>query len=172
MEKNKIYNKREFHDFKELVNYAATTYANKAAFRLKEQVKGKNVRYVDISYAQFKKDIEALGTSLVNMGLQSKKVAIIAPNRYEWCVSYLAITTGNMIVVPLDKSLPENEIESSIIRSEVEAVIYDKKYQGIFEKLKKDNSSNLKYYICMDEVKEEELCYLELIHQGKESLKN
>ncbi len=36
-----------------------------------------------------------------------------------------------MIVVPLDKALPENEIESSIIRSEATCVIFDKKYLDV-----------------------------------------
>ena len=41
-----------------------------------------------------------------------------------------------MTVVPLDKALPDNEIESSVIRSEVDAVIFDKKYLSVFENLK------------------------------------
>ena len=55
-----------------------------------------------------------------------------------------------MIVVPLDKALPDNEIESSIIRSEAEAVIFDKKYLKVFNNLMMKNNSNLKQYICMD----------------------
>ena len=43
-----------------------------------------------------------------------------------------------IIVVPLDKALPDNEIESSVIRSEVEAVIFDKKYLDVMKKLKNE----------------------------------
>lgn len=35
-----------------------------------------------------------LGTGLINLGLTGKRIAIIAPNRYEWCISYLAVTTS------------------------------------------------------------------------------
>ena len=35
-----------------------------------------------------------LGTGLINLGLKRKRIAIIAPNRYEWCMSYLAVTTS------------------------------------------------------------------------------
>ena len=35
-----------------------------------------------------------MGTALIDLGLAGKRVAIIAPNRYEWCMSYLSITTS------------------------------------------------------------------------------
>lgn len=74
-----------------------------------------------------------------------------------------------MIVVPLDKALPDNEIESSIIRAEAEAVIFDKKYLNIFNKLMKENSSNLKQYICMDLENDENsiLSFTKLMEHGK-----
>ena len=55
-----------------------------------------------------------------------------------------------MIVVPLDKALPDNEIESSVIRSEVDAVIFDKKYLSIFNNIKSNPDCKLKHFICMD----------------------
>ena len=75
----------------------------------------------------------------IKIGSLNKKIALIANNRYEWCVSYLAITTSNMVVVPLDKMLPENEIKSLIERSKVDAVIYEDKYSEIFDNIKKEN---------------------------------
>ena len=114
-------------------------------------------------------NIKELGSALLDLGLENKRVAIIAPNRYEWCVSYLAITTANIVVVPLDKSLPENEIESLILRSEVEAIIFDSKYLDILEKIREKNISNLKHYICMDFSTSTEniLSYFQLVQEGK-----
>ena len=62
------------------------------------------------------------------MGLQGKKVAVIGNNRYEWCTTYLAVTTGGMIIVPLDKALPANELQSLIQRSGAEAIVCEEKY--------------------------------------------
>ena len=59
--------------------------------------------------------------------MKDKRIAIISENRYEWCVAYLATVCGTGLVVPLDKSLPENELESLIERSEIEAIFYYKK---------------------------------------------
>ena len=107
----------------------------------------------------------------MNLGLRGKKIAIIAPNRYEWCTSYLAITTSDMVVVPLDKSLPNNEIEDLIRRSKVDAVIFDKKYNDIFHKIAKDSSYHLKYFICMDKTDDFQ-SYSSLIEKGKSLLVN
>ena len=105
------------------------------------------------------------------MGLRGKRVAIIGPNRYEWCTSYLGVTTSDMVVVPLDKSLPNNEIEDLIKRSNVDAVIFDKSYSKVFSKILKNASYNLKHLICMDDTSEF-ISYSNLIQKGNSLLAN
>ncbi len=165
-----LYKSEPIHDFRELVQRYQNLYADKLAFEYKLEPKSKD--YIKITYGQFVADIKALGTKLLQMGLRKKRVAIIAPNRYEWCVSYLAVTTSDIIVVPLDKSLPANELKSLIKRSEAEAVIFDKEYIPTFEKLQAEKSSHLSHFICMDVPSTETnfLCYTDLIEEGKKSL--
>jgi len=99
------------------------------------------------------------------MGLQGKKIAVISSNRYEWCTTYLAVTTGGMIIVPLDKALPENELQSLIKRSGAEAIVCEAKY---IPAIKNTEGSNLKHIISMDET-EETACisYQELLEKGR-----
>ena len=164
---NKPYDPEQMRDFKQLVSRYDTLYSDKVAFKYRKNPKDQKI--IEVTYHDFKKDIDSLGTKLIDMGFQGKRIAIIAPNRYEWCVSYLAIETAGIIVVPLDKALPENEIESLIIRSKVDAVIFADKYLGIFKKIKEEKTSNLKEYICMDfpTTQDDILSYRELIEQGK-----
>ena len=150
--KRKLYNSTRINDFRELVNRYSNLYSDQIAFEYKETPK--STEHIKITYSEFAKDIKALSTALLGLGLSKKRIAIIAPNRYEWCVSYLAITTGNMVVVPLDKSLPENEIEDLIIRSKAEAVIFDIKYSEVFEKISKEQKSKLSFYINMDDAED------------------
>ena len=152
-----------------MVNRYSKLYSEQIAFEYKETPNSKE--HIKITYAQFADDIKSLGTALLNMGLSEKKVAIIGPNRYEWCTSYLAITTSNMIVVPLDRALPANEIEDLIIRSKAEAVIFDKKYADVFSKLANEKKSNLSLYICMDNL-ENFTTYSSLIQKGHSLLIN
>jgi AMP-dependent synthetase/ligase len=164
---NKPYDPEQMRDFKQLVSRYDTLYSDKVAFKYRKNPKDQKI--IEVTYHDFKKDIDSLGTKLIDMGFQGKRIAIIAPNRYEWCVSYLAIETAGIIVVPLDKALPENEIESLIIRSKVDAVIFADKYLDIFKKIKEEKTSNLKEYICMDfpTTQDDILSYRELIEQGK-----
>lgn len=165
----KLYNSEKINNFRELVDRYKKNFFDKTAFIYKENPN--SIEHKKISYNTFVSDIEALGTALLSLNLENKKIAILSPNRYEWCVSYLSITTSNMVVVPLDKSLPENEIIDLIKRSEVEAAIFDKKYISVFEKILKDNPQYLKYCICMDD-SDNFISYKSLIQNGNTLLSN
>lgn len=115
-------------DLKDMIGKSAKKYGDKAAFKFKTETPGK---FREKSYKEFVNEVNELGTALINLGLKDKRIAIISENRYEWCVAYLATVCGTGLVVPLDKSLPENEIKSLIERSEVDAIIYSKKYDDI-----------------------------------------
>lgn len=131
--KNKYYEGQKLNDYKELVSLYKNKYTNHVAFEYKEAPD--SLEYIKITYSQFASDIEALASSLLKLNL--KRICLISPNRYEWFVSYLAVTTSNMIVVPLDKSLPDNEIINLIERSECDAIIYDSKYENAISESKK-----------------------------------
>lgn len=167
--KRKLYDADKINDFKELIDRYSKLYSDKVAFEYKETPSSKE--HIKITYSQFASDIKSLGTALINLGLSQKKIAIISPNRYEWCVSYLAITTSDMVVVPLDRALPNNEIESLIIRSKAEAVIFDKKYSEVFSKIAKEKSSNLSHFICMDNLADFST-YSNLMQKGHSLLLN
>ena len=167
--KRKLYDAVKMNDFRDLINRYSTLYSNKVAFEYKETPNSKD--HIKITYGQFVDDIKSLATALINLGLMKKRVAIIAPNRYEWCVSYLAITASDMIVVPLDKSLPNNEIEDLIIRSEAEAVIFDGKYSDVFSKITQSKNSKISYFISMDDCKDF-LTYSNLLQKGHSQLVN
>ena len=167
--KRKLYDADKINDFRELVKRYSDKYSDEIAFEYKETPSSKD--HIKITYSQFASDIKSLGTALINTGLSKKKVAIISPNRYEWCVSYLAITTSDMVVVPLDRALPNNEIEDLIIRSKAEAVIFDQKYAEVFSKLAKEKKSNLSQFICMDNI-DGFTTYSSLIQKGHSLLVN
>ena len=137
--KRKLYDTEKINNFRELLNRYKNLYSSKVAFEYKKTPQSKE--HITITYNQFVKDIEYLATSLLNLGLRGKRIALIGPNRYEWCVSYLAITTSDIVVVPLDKSLPDNEIVDLIKRSCVDAVIFDEKYLDVFRKISNANNT-------------------------------
>ena len=165
--KKRLHKCDKFANLKEMINLSAEKYGDNPAFKYKTEVPGEfNV----ITYNQFLGDINALGTKLINMGLSGKKIAIISENRYEWCLAYMAIACGTGVVVPLDKQLPPNELETLIVRSGVEAIFYSEKYDEVIQDIKQRKITDLRYYISMDLEKRENGIYSqkELVEKGRE----
>ncbi len=166
----KLYNIIEINDLKDMLNKTKNIYSDKIAYKIKIE-EGK---YKTFTHKQVREMVDALGTALIDMGLKNKRIAVIGENRYEWEIAYLSIVCGTGIVVPLDKSLPENELESLIERSEIEAIFYSKKYEQMLTKIKYNENNKLKHLISMDNSKNTEGIYsqMELISQGEKLLKN
>lgn len=142
-----------FTNVKDIIYYSVDKYRENRAFIIKEKV-GEEVKYKNISYGDFLEEVNSLGTGLFRLGLKGKRIGIIAKNRYEWVLSYVACLLGGMIAVPLDKGLTDIEIENSILRSKIDAIIFEDKLLGIIEEIRAKGNSNLKEYICMDKNKE------------------
>lgn len=168
----KVYDHEELYNFRELIEKTVERYPNKVAYKYKKFKNKDEFEYVEKTYKQFQEDIKALSTSFLELGFEEKKVAIIGENSYKWCTTYLAITTGNMVIVPLDKALTEKEITSLIIRSEAQAIVFDKKYLEIIKRIKENGESQLDYLICTEEIKEKDvLNYDKFIEKGREARK-
>lgn len=141
-----LYEIRKINSIKELLDSSATLFCERTAFLMKQ--KG-NEEYIPVTYTQYKADVDALGTALHDLGLKGGRVAIISENRYEWAVSYMAVLNGTGIVVPLDKELPENEIENLLIRSKADAVIFSANCREHILNISK-HIDFIKHYIDMD----------------------
>lgn len=139
--------KMKFTDLKDMLKQSGEAYGDRPAYIFKTDKEGE---FRTIIHKEFRDEINALGTALVKMGLKDKRIAVISENRYEWELAYLSVATGTGVVVPLDKALPENEIESLILRSQVEAIFYSSKYNEVMDKLRIKKNTNLKYFISMD----------------------
>ncbi|OPX44029.1 long-chain-fatty-acid--CoA ligase [Ruminiclostridium hungatei] len=167
--KNKpLYEVRKISDLKDMIEQSSRIYADKAAFLVKPRTGGD---YVPVSFKKFKEDIDALGTALMSLGLKGKKIALIGENRYEWATSYLAACNGTGIIVPLDKELPQNEVENCLQRSHADAIIFSGAVSGNIENISK-NITSCKYFINMDadEDSNGQIAYSGLIKKGYELL--
>jgi long-chain acyl-CoA synthetase len=135
-----LYEVRQIKDLRDMIHSSAELFGDKAAFLVKR--KGSE-SYSPVSYRQFSEDVDALGTALLSIGLKGTRIALLGENRYEWAVSYLATANGTGVVVPLDKELPANELESLLARSKSETLIYSSNKENITDILKRSRVSNI-----------------------------
>ena len=164
----KLYDAEKFDTIRDYINSAIKKYPNNNAFIIKNK-NGKEISYTNVTYTMFGNDLKAFGTSLINRGLEGKKIAIIGKNRYEWILSFVATLCGVGITVPLDKGLPSQEIELSLKRAKVDAVIFEDEYSEIMKDIQKD--TNIKEFICMNSnCNKTFITIYDLIEEGKKLL--
>ena len=165
----KIYPAEKFDTIREYINRAVEKYGDKEAFIVKNKEQ-KEVKYTKITYKKFKNDIEELGTGLIDMELQGKKIAVIGNNTYEWATTYISVLCGVGIIIPLDKGLQEEEIKLSLKRSKADAVIFEDKYSEIMKQIQAEEST-IKKFISMKEMQGFE-SFNKIKEKGKELLEN
>ena len=155
----------EITDLKDMLRKTKEVYGDKPAYKIKIE----DGKYKIITHKEARDMIDYLGTALIDLGLKGKRIAVIGENRYEWGIAYLATVCGAGIIVPLDKALPENELEDLIERSEVEAIFCSGKYEKTIEEIKYSEKNKLKHIISMDLEKHKKGVYSqkELIEKGK-----
>lgn len=161
-------------NYRDLVNSTVNKYPKGIAYKFKKNMERnmpkEEIEYVNITYKEFGEDIKSFSTALLKKGLENKRIVLIGSNRYEWCVSYLAVTTGNMVVVPLDKALPASEIEILIKRSEAEAIIFDQNYLDVMKNIAMHNEK-IKHLICMDSINTKDgISFAELKKEGQKEV--
>lgn len=93
---------------------------------------------------------------LVHKYLQRRNyrhVAIIGPSSYEWIVSYFGIVRGKRVAIPLDNSLPDEELLSLLVRSDTDAVFLTEKRSALLP-LIQANCPNVKEILFLEKQKE------------------
>ena len=154
----------EISNFRELVK-RYEEYGDNVAFKFK-----KDGNLEEITYKKFVEDIKKVAEKVISSDV--KRVAVIGNNRYEWCTTYLGVTTAGRVIIPLDKALTDKEIEKLLKRSNADAIVYDEKYQNAVDEAIAEGC-NIKYKICMDNIeKEGVLKYAKMLEDGENIIKS
>lgn len=147
--KNKFYEETHYKDVKEIFKRSIEKYKNNI-YILERPENDHKAKFEEFTYERFGNDVINLGTGLIkHLNLKDERIVIIGENTYYWYVSYFSILCGAGIAVPVDKELPNNEIENVIKRSRASAVIFSKKKKDAIDKIK-DKLPMVKYFIEMN----------------------
>ena len=105
-----------------------------------------------ITYKEFVKDTEELGTALASLGMQNKHIAIIGENSYKWLTVYLTVLKSTGVFVPIDRELPCKDIINVLKHSDSEVLFYSEKYEKWIDEIK-ENVPNIKFFIGLNRKK-------------------
>ena len=163
---------RPIANFRDMMESSCKLYGDTVAIYYK--INKSDKEFLSMTYNEYYERIKALGTKLLMLGLKDEKIAIIGENSYMWGTSYLAVTCGAGVVVPIDRELEYNEIKNIIEATETSAVIMDSKYKEIFTRMRDEDDVPLKVIIDMNnEVYDEDndvLSYEALVNEGKKEI--
>lgn len=161
MKKNVSKENNKVLNYRELVK-RYETFGDNIAFKYK-----KDGNIVEVTYKKYVEDIKKIAEKVLDADV--KRVAVIGNNRYEWCITYLGVTTAGKVIVPLDKALTDREIEKLLKRSEADVVVYDEKYNNAVNEAIKQGC-DIKYKVCMDNITEDGVLKFEQILQDGENI--
>lgn len=106
---------------RKIIVQAAETYQDASAIRYKISKK----EIASKSYAQLREDSERFSNALEALGEQGNHIAITGMTSYSWLVSYLGTVNSASVAVPLDVSLPAEDMCELIDRADATIFVYD-----------------------------------------------
>lgn len=114
-----VYDVPAITTFRELMDHARARYADQIAFLYRD---GEEIR--EVTYERAYREMVAFATYLRSRVPAGSKVAVTGKNSYHWVLTYLAVTCGVGIIVPIDKDLRTDEIADLMADSEAVALVY------------------------------------------------
>ncbi len=129
---------------REIVVNSAREYGSEDAVRYK-------IKKNDIgtkSYNDIKNDSESFSCVLEALGEKGGHIALTGPTSYQWLFTFLGIADGGSVAVPLDVSLPAEEMCELIDRADVTTLVIDEVRADV-KLMAKEKCPKLKYIISM-----------------------
>ena len=163
-----FYKVREIKDLRDLLDQSVKLYGNRPAF----EIKNRKGEHYEITYEKYRRHIDRLGTALVDMGLSGQRIAVCAESCYEWCLSYMATVLGVGVIVPIDKELMFDDINSILNVSDVKLIFCDKKTANKLSERKDELKKDLQIVLIREDPQEGIVTITDLLRKGKQLLKD
>lgn len=116
-----FYKVRDFHDLRELLAQSVSLFGDRPAF----EIKNSDGEHYEITYNEYQRIINCLGTALMDMGYAGARVAVAGENCFEWCASYMSVINGVGVVVPIDKELMFDDFNGILRAAEARLIFCD-----------------------------------------------
>ena len=149
---------------REILTGAADKFGNQDAVRYK--IKKDTIETK--SYMDLKKDSESFSNVLKILGETGSHIAVTGMTSYAWMVTYLGTVNSGSVAVPLDVSLPAEEMCALIHRADVTVFVLDEVRKDVAA-IVKDRCPGLKYLISMQKTESDEasLSFWSLIRENE-----
>lgn len=132
------YEVAEYSNLKELLEYASKKYKDKIAFKFSYKK-----QEIEKTYKTFYKEACLLGNKIDSICRENEKIGVIGENSYEWILTYMATTISGNIIVPIDKDLEFEDVETIIKEADIKVLFYSNTYADYIERLVQKTKVNI-----------------------------
>ena len=112
------YSPKLYGNIYEYLHDVVCRYANRNAYRWKEQDTYKTKTYEDLMG-----DVQAFSLQLERRELIGQHIALIGEASYVWVIGFLAILYTGSVVVPLNYVMPSQDVKEDLLFSDAKAVL-------------------------------------------------
>lgn len=124
----------------QLIERSSRLYGDSIAVRYK-----KKKQICEKSYNELLSDSSKVAMFLLKQHFDKGHIAVLGSSSYEWIVSYLGTVFAGLVVVPIDKELPTNDIAELLLQANVDCLLYDEQFFGTVTSLTNDFHLNITY---------------------------
>lgn len=114
-----LYEVRKVENLRQLFVDTTDRFAERTAFVYREKGVEKSV-----TYKEFRRQVDSVGTALCKMDLKKAHIAIIGENSYSWVLAYWTVLNTAGVVLPVDKDLTPEDTEYILRTGDVAAIFY------------------------------------------------
>ncbi|MCM1388288.1 MAG: AMP-binding protein [Bacillus sp. (in: Bacteria)] len=100
------------------------------------------------TYTQLKQDSEHFSLALQELGENGSHIAVTGATSYAWLITYLGTVNSQSVAVPLDASLPAEEMCELLDRADVTTFVFDEMRRDVAE-MAKERCPQIKNLISM-----------------------
>ena len=108
----------------------------------------------ECTYSVLNESVVATRIALQAQGFEDAHIAMIGTASFSWISTYLGITTGNNVAVPLDAGLPAEDLVALLNDADAEALFLIPKAKGLIDVIKAQCPKIRKIWLLQEESEE------------------
>ena len=116
----------------ELINNTINEFHNEVVRRFRDRPFLYFVDDEPISYGEYARRVRALRIKIINAGLcKADPVVLLGPASPNWAISFMAVMSAGLVVVPVMEDFPDTDIDHIISDSGARCAIVSPAYAGV-----------------------------------------
>lgn len=142
---------RQITDLKDLIKGAVSLHPDQVYLKYKNEEE-----IVSVTFSEFDRLVDALGTAFYDMGFAKKHIAVIGETSVGWIAAYLAAVNGGGVIIPLDKEITTSQIKNFLIKSDADAIVYAPSFHPVMEEIAFSEDCPVSLFVRMKEAEDTE----------------